>query len=149
LLISVQPLEIQLSSEEGWEKTLTIPKGQSESVYRRRTDNTMAKRKKHKRTNNDLQWSTTHAHKTKDRVTRTPLKIGRVISPSHICVGRCFLFCPFSFGYCVVCCEFEPRSWRGLLFFCSWSLRFLSFFDLRIPITTLVSSNSSCVPVRN
>ena len=31
------------------------PKGQSESVYRRRTDNTMAKRKKYKRTNNDLQ----------------------------------------------------------------------------------------------
>jgi hypothetical protein len=149
LLISVQPLEIQLSSEEGWEKTLTKPKGQSESVYRRRTDNTMAKRKKHKRTNNDLQRSTKHTHKTKDRVTRTPLKIGRVISPSHICVGSCFLFCPFSFGYRVVCCEFEPRSWRGLLFFCSWSLFCLSFFDLRIPITTLVSSSWSCTAVRN
>jgi hypothetical protein len=36
-------------------KSLKIPKGQSESVYRRRTDNTMAKRKKYKRTNNDLQ----------------------------------------------------------------------------------------------
>jgi hypothetical protein len=35
-------------------KSLKIPKGQSESVYRRRTDNTMAKRKKYKRTNNDL-----------------------------------------------------------------------------------------------
>jgi len=34
------------------EKSLKIPKGQSESVNRRRTDNTMAKRK---RTNNDLQ----------------------------------------------------------------------------------------------
>jgi hypothetical protein len=33
----------------------------------------MAKRKKDKRTNNDLQNFT---HKTKDRVTRTPLKIG-------------------------------------------------------------------------
>jgi hypothetical protein len=30
----------------------------------------MAKKKKYKRTNNDLQ----HTHKTKDRVTRTPLK---------------------------------------------------------------------------
>ena len=30
-------------------------------------------KKKHKRTNNDLQNFT---HKTKDRVTRTPLKIG-------------------------------------------------------------------------
>jgi hypothetical protein len=36
-------------------KSLKIPKGQSESVYRRRTDNTKAKRKKYKRTNNDLQ----------------------------------------------------------------------------------------------
>ena len=33
-------------------KNLKIPKGQSESVYRRRTDNTMVKGK---RTNNDLQ----------------------------------------------------------------------------------------------
>jgi len=32
---------------------LKIPKGQSESVYRRRTDNTMNKKKKYKRTNND------------------------------------------------------------------------------------------------
>ena len=33
----------------------------------------MAKRKKYKRTNNDLQKIT---HETKDWVTRTPLKIG-------------------------------------------------------------------------
>jgi len=36
-------------------KSLKIPKGQSESVYRRRTDNTMAKRKSAKVTNNDQQ----------------------------------------------------------------------------------------------
>ena len=35
-------------------KSLKIPKRQSESVNRRRTDNTMTK-KKYKRTNNDLQ----------------------------------------------------------------------------------------------
>ena len=35
-------------------KSLKIPKGKSESVYRR-TDNTMAKKNKYKRTNNDLQ----------------------------------------------------------------------------------------------
>ena len=51
-------------------KNLKIPKGQSESVYRRRTDNTMAKRKSTK----DKQRSTKHTYKTKDRVTRTPLK---------------------------------------------------------------------------
>jgi hypothetical protein len=34
---------------------LKIPQGQSASVYRKRTDNTMAKRKKYKSTNNDLQ----------------------------------------------------------------------------------------------
>jgi hypothetical protein len=37
----------------------------------KRTNNTMVKRKKNKRTNNDLQ--NIH-YKTKDRVTRTPLK---------------------------------------------------------------------------
>ena len=37
-----------------YKKSLKIPKGQSESIYR--TDNTMAKRKKkYKRTNNDQQ----------------------------------------------------------------------------------------------
>jgi hypothetical protein len=36
-------------------KSLKISKGQSEFVYRRRTNNTMAKKKKYKRTNNDLQ----------------------------------------------------------------------------------------------
>jgi hypothetical protein len=85
-------------------KSLKIPKGQSETVKRRRTDNTMAKRKKVKRTNNDLQ-NFTHkqseavnqrrtdntmvkrkkvkrtnndlqniTHNIKDRVTRTRLK---------------------------------------------------------------------------
>jgi hypothetical protein len=36
------------------------------------TDNTMAKRKSRK----DKQWSTKHAHKTQDRVTKNPLKSG-------------------------------------------------------------------------
>ena len=36
-------------------KSVKIPKRQSEYVNRRRTDNTMAKRKKYKGTNNDLQ----------------------------------------------------------------------------------------------
>ena len=53
-------------------KSLKIPKGQSESVYRRRTDNTMAKKKVQK----DKQRSTKHTYKTKDRVTRTPVKTG-------------------------------------------------------------------------
>jgi hypothetical protein len=47
-----------------------IPKGQSESVYRRRADNTMALKKKYKK---DKQRSTKHTYKTKDRVTLTPL----------------------------------------------------------------------------
>jgi hypothetical protein len=36
-------------------KSLKIPKGKYESIYRRRTDNTMAKRQKYTRTNNDQQ----------------------------------------------------------------------------------------------
>ena len=51
-----------------YKRSLKTPKGQSEFVYRRRTDNTMAKRKS---TNNDLQ---NIQKKPKDRVTRTTLK---------------------------------------------------------------------------
>jgi hypothetical protein len=40
-------------------------------VYRKKTRQHNGKKKKHKRTNNDLQNTT---QKTKDRVTRTPLK---------------------------------------------------------------------------
>ena len=40
------------SMEKLYKNSLKIPTGQSESVNQRRTDNTMAKRK---RTNNDLQ----------------------------------------------------------------------------------------------
>ena len=43
-------------------------KGQSETVYRRRMDNTMAKRKSTKGQTTTYK----HTHKTKDRVTRTP-----------------------------------------------------------------------------
>jgi hypothetical protein len=91
-------------------KSLKISKGQSESVYRRRTDNAMAKRestkgqttstdntmaKRYQRSNQnphieeeqttqwpkenvqkDKQRSTKLTYKTKDRVTRTPLKTG-------------------------------------------------------------------------
>ena len=52
-------------------KSLKIPKGQSESVYRR-TDTKWPNEKVQK----DKQRSTKHTHKTKDRVTRTPLKTG-------------------------------------------------------------------------
>jgi hypothetical protein len=51
---------------------LKIPKKYSESVNRRRTDNTMTRRK----STTGQQRSTKHTHKTKDRGTRTPLKTG-------------------------------------------------------------------------
>ena len=46
-------------------------------------------------------------------------------------VDHCLSFCSFSFGHCVVC----PSVF--------WSLCCLSFFDLRILITPLMSSKSS------
>jgi len=57
-----------LDNHFGMEKSLKIPKRLSESVNRR-TDNTMAKKGQ-----KDKQRSTKHTHKTKDRVTGTPLK---------------------------------------------------------------------------
>ena len=53
-------------------KSLKIPKGQSESVYRRRMTTQRPKEKVQK----DKERSTRHTYKTKDRVTRTPLKPG-------------------------------------------------------------------------
>ena len=60
------------------QKSLKKRNEQSESVYRRRTDNTKVK------VQQDKQRSTKHTHKTKDRVTRTPLKTGGDL----MCSGR-------------------------------------------------------------
>ena len=90
-------------------KSLKIPKGQSETVYRRRTDNTMAKRYQRghqkpyieeeqttqwpkEKVQKDKQRSTKHTYKTKDRVTRTPLKIGGELR----CSGRVSSSCSSS-----------------------------------------------------
>ena len=71
-----------------FKKSLKIPKGQSESVYRRRTDNTMAKRK---RTKGQTTINKVYK-KTKDRVTRTPLKTGGELK----CSGRVSCSCSTS-----------------------------------------------------
>jgi hypothetical protein len=90
-------------------KSLKIPKGQSETVYRRRADNTMAKgyqrgnQKPYIEEEQTTQWpkekvqkdkqrSTKHTYKTKDRVTRTPLKIGGELR----CSGRVSSSCSSS-----------------------------------------------------
>jgi hypothetical protein len=61
----------------------------SESVYRRRTDNTTAKRKKVQK---DKQRSTKHTYKAKAGVTQTPLKTGGKLR----CSGRVSSFCTTS-----------------------------------------------------
>ena len=52
---------------------MKILKGASESVYRWKTDSTMAKRKS---TKGQTTIYKAYAYNTKDRVTRTPLKTG-------------------------------------------------------------------------
>ena len=79
------PLQVKWSFPK---KSLKIPKEQSETVYRRRTDNTMAKRKGQK----DKQRSTKYTYKTKDRVTRTPLTTGGELR----CSGRVSSSCSTS-----------------------------------------------------
>ena len=54
-------------------------------VCRRRTDNTMAKRKVQK----DKQRSAKYTYKTKDRVTRTPLKTGDELRSSGRVSSSC------------------------------------------------------------
>ena len=61
---------IEMHAAGFYKQSLNIPKGQSESVYRR-TD-TMVKRKSTKGQTTISKYT----HKTKDRVTRTPLKTG-------------------------------------------------------------------------
>ena len=56
---------------KNYKNSLKIPKGQSESINQRRTDNTMDQKTKDKKTNNDLQNTT---HKTKDGATTNPTK---------------------------------------------------------------------------
>ena len=77
------------------EKSLKIPKGKSEAADRR-TDNTMAKRK---RTNNDLQNTT---HKNKDWTIRTPQKPN-----GNACSGRTSSSCPT----CDTCRNVSYSDW--------------------------------------
>jgi hypothetical protein len=63
-------IRIRISKRNRQHNGQKIPKGQSESVYQRGTENIMAKSTK------GQQRSTKHTFKTKDRVTRTPLKQG-------------------------------------------------------------------------
>jgi len=66
--------------------SLKIPK-EKLKVVNWRIDNTMAKRKRPKRTNNDLQNT---KQKTKDRATWTPLKTGCELRCSSSTIGRSF-----------------------------------------------------------
>ena len=61
-------------------KSLKIPKGQSESVYRRKQTTQRPKEKVQK----DKQRSTKHTYKAKDRVTRTPLRPPGVNSSTQV-----------------------------------------------------------------
>ena len=69
-----QNVHQQWHRSSGSKKSVTIPKEQSEFVYRRRTDNTIAKQKQKQKQKNNPR-STKHTHKTKNRVTRTLLKL--------------------------------------------------------------------------
>ena len=62
-VVATQPIEEEFEDTKG---------RQSESVYQRRTDNIMAKRKSTK----EQTTINKHTHKTKDQVTRTSLEIG-------------------------------------------------------------------------
>jgi len=72
---------------------LKIPKGQSESIYRRTETPQWPKEKVQK----DKQRSTKYTYKTKDRVTRTPLKTGGELR----CSGRDSSSCSTSDTRCV------------------------------------------------
>jgi len=68
--------------------SLKIPKGQSESYIEEEQTTQWPKEK----VQNDKQRSTKHTYKTKDRVTRTPLKTGNELG----CSGRVSSSCSTS-----------------------------------------------------
>jgi hypothetical protein len=106
-----------------YQEEFKIPKGQLESVYRRRTDNTMAKRYQRgnqkpyieegqttqwpeEKVQKDKQRSTKHTYKPIDRVTRTPPKTGGELR----CSGRVSSSCStINFGI-------VPTVWESLFF---------------------------------
>ena len=82
--------------------SLKILKGYSESVNRRRTDNKVAKRK---RTNNNLQ----NIHiKTKDRETRTSLKVGGELGCTRRVCSSCATSCTHRVN---IVCQWLLTGW--------------------------------------
>jgi hypothetical protein len=74
-------------------KSLKIPKGGNQNPYIEGQTTQWPKEKMQ----NDIQRSTKHTHKTKDRVTRTPLKTGGELR----CSGRVGSSCSTSGACCV------------------------------------------------
>jgi hypothetical protein len=120
------------------EKSLKIPKGQSESYIKEEQTTQCPKEKVQK----DKQRSTKHTYKTKDRVIRTPLKTGGELR----CSGRVNSSYSTSYTrrvneagvarflvFCVVFCT----SLFLLLYFFFLLLYCLSFFNLRLLIISL------------
>jgi hypothetical protein len=79
-----------MGSSTGWvkdyKKRLKIPKGGNQNPYIEEKQTTQCQKEKVQK---DKQRSTKHAHKTKDRVTRTPLKTGGELR----CFGRVSISC--------------------------------------------------------
>jgi hypothetical protein len=94
-------------------------KGVIRIVYRRRTENTMAKRNKVQK---DKQRSTKHTHKTKDRITRTPLKTGG----EPRCSGREAV--PI---HLLSMCQNQAAT-VSVMYFCVSGIDFDVFYDLSI-----------------
>ena len=69
-------------------KSLAIPKGNQNPYIEEEQTRQCPKEKVQK----DKQRSTNHTHKTKDRVTRTPVKLGGEL----MCSGRVSIFCSTS-----------------------------------------------------
>jgi hypothetical protein len=68
-----------------YKKSLKIPKGGNQNPYIEEEQTQWQKEKVQK----DKQRSTKHTYKTKDRVTRTPLKTGVELSANEERTGKC------------------------------------------------------------
>jgi len=93
--------------------------------------------KRKKKGQNDKQRSTKHTHKTKDRVTRTPLKTGGKL----MCSGRVSRSC-FTSGIHVLRHQFSTEQVNKTLSVC-YSMGMTSIFTLLMTIYSM-KPQSSC-----
>ena len=115
---------------EETKKSLKIPIWYSETVVRRRRDNTMTKRLTRRVSLVEQELFTLPEHLSSPLVLSGVL-VARSLVLCVCFVDRCWSFCPFSFGHCVVCPSIY-EFWLPLWYIISLTLLTYKLHDFEI-----------------